>query len=308
MEKKGLVLKSTGSFYRIKMQDGRTLSATLRGKLRTKGIRTTNPVAVGDTVLVAQEADVAVIKEILPRKNYIIRKATNLSKESHVLAANVDQALLLITLREPLTTLMFIDRFLISAEAYRIPVILIFNKIDLLTQAEITQLREWQCIYEKVGYSCYAVSAKNPKDVIRIRELLQDKVSVFAGHSGVGKSTLINAVDARWQLKTGEISAFHKSGKHTTTFAEMFALDFGGYIIDTPGIRGFGLVNIEKEELGHYFKELFVYSHQCKYNNCYHIQEPDCAVLKAVKDGAISLSRYENYLRLFLDEESKHRQ
>lgn len=308
MEKKGLVLKSTGSFYRIKMQDGRTLSATLRGKLRTKGIRTTNPVAVGDTVLVAQEADAAVIKEILPRKNYIIRKATNLSKESHVLAANVDQALLLITLREPLTTLMFIDRFLISAEAYRIPVILIFNKIDLLTQAEITQLREWQCIYEKVGYSCYAVSAKNPKDVIRIRELLQDKVSVFAGHSGVGKSTLINAVDARWQLKTGEISAFHKSGKHTTTFAEMFALDFGGYIIDTPGIRGFGLVNIEKEELGHYFKELFVYSHQCKYNNCYHIQEPDCAVLKAVKDGAISLSRYENYLRLFLDEESKHRQ
>lgn len=308
MEKKGLVLKSTGSFYRIKMQDGRTLSATLRGKLRTKGIRTTNPVAVGDTVLVAQEADVAVIKEILPRKNYIIRKATNLSKESHVLAANVDQALLLITLREPLTTLMFIDRFLISAEAYRIPVILIFNKIDLLTQAEITQLREWQCIYEKIGYSCYAVSAKNPKDVIRIRELLQDKVSVFAGHSGVGKSTLINAVDARWQLKTGEISAFHKSGKHTTTFAEMFALDFGGYIIDTPGIRGFGLVNIEKEELGHYFKELFVYSHQCKYNNCYHIQEPDCAVLKAVKDGAISLSRYENYLRLFLDEESKHRQ
>lgn len=308
MEKKGLVLKSTGSFYRIKMQDGRTLSATLRGKLRTKGIRTTNPVAVGDTVLVAQEADAAVIKEILPRKNYIIRKATNLSKESHVLAANVDQALLLITLREPLTTLMFIDRFLISAEAYRIPVILIFNKIDLLTQAEITQLREWQCIYEKIGYSCYAVSAKNPKDVIRIRELLQDKVSVFAGHSGVGKSTLINAVDARWQLKTGEISAFHKSGKHTTTFAEMFALDFGGYIIDTPGIRGFGLVNIEKEELGHYFKELFVYSHQCKYNNCYHIQEPDCAVLKAVKDGAISLSRYENYLRLFLDEESKHRQ
>lgn len=308
MEKKGLVLKSTGSFYRIKMQDGTTLSATLRGKLRTKGIRTTNPVAVGDTVLVAQEADAAVIKEILPRKNYIIRKATNLSKESHVLAANVDQALLLITLREPLTTLMFIDRFLISAEAYRIPVILIFNKIDLLTQAEITQLREWQCIYEKIGYSCYAVSAKNPKDVIRIRELLQDKVSVFAGHSGVGKSTLINAVDARWQLKTGEISAFHKSGKHTTTFAEMFALDFGGYIIDTPGIRGFGLVNIEKEELGHYFKELFAYSHQCKYNNCYHIQEPDCAVLKAVKDGAISLSRYENYLRLFLDEESKHRQ
>lgn len=307
---KGLVLKSTGSFYQIVLEDGKTLQATLKGKLRTKGIRTTNPVAVGDYVLVEQEADsnTAVIKNVVPRKNYIIRKATNLSKESHILAANVDQALLLITLHAPVTTTMFIDRFLVSAEAYRIPVLLIFNKMDLLTAEELKQLESLRAIYKAIGYPSYAISAHSTHDVATIRELLKDKVSVISGHSGVGKSTLINAVDARWQLKTGAISTSHHSGKHTTTFAEMFALQSGGYIIDTPGIRGFGLVDIDRVELGHYFKEIFHYSHDCKYNNCHHVHEPDCAVRKAVRNGEISEFRYENYLRLFLDEETKHRQ
>lgn len=308
--KKGLVIKSTGSFYQIVFEDDKTAKAILKGKLRTKGIRTTNPVAVGDYVLIERdtEADIVVIKEVLPRKNYIIRKSTNLSKESHILAANVDQALLLVTLNAPVTTTMFIDRFLISAEAYRIPVSLIFNKIDLLTKAEQEQLDLLRAVYEKIGYPCYAISAHDSKDVEMVRELLKDKVSVVSGHSGVGKSTLINAVDSRWQLKTGAISSAHYSGKHTTTFAEMFALQSGGYIIDTPGIRGFGLVDIAKEELGHYFREIFEYSHHCKFNNCYHVQEPDCAVRAAFENGSISKFRYENYLRLFLDEETKHRQ
>lgn len=308
--KKGLVLKSTGSFYQIRLEDGKNTMAALRGKLRTKGIRTTNPVAVGDYVLLVQEknSDVGVIKEVLTRKNYIIRKSTNLSKESHILAANVDQAVLLVTLNAPVTTTMFIDRFLLSAEAYRIPVLLIFNKIDLLTREELKQVDLLRAVYEEVGYPCYAISAHNSEDIEMVRALLKDKISVISGHSGVGKSTLINAVDSRWRLKTGAISTSHHSGKHTTTFAEMFALCFGGYIIDTPGIRGFGLVDINREELGHYFKEIFDYSHHCKYNNCYHVQEPDCAVRKAVEDGNISEFRYENYLRLFLDEETKHRQ
>lgn len=307
--KKGLVLKSTGSFYEIVGEDGVSMRATLKGKLRTQGIRTTNPVAVGDYVLVEQEKDsaIGVIKEVVGRKNYIIRKATKLSKESHILAANVDQALLLITLSAPVTTTMFIDRFLLSAEAYGIPVVLVFNKKDLLTQTEKQELLQLQAIYEAIGYPCHLISAHHAEDVVQIRQLLKNKVSVVAGHSGVGKSTLITAVDPRWQLKTGDISAAHHSGKHTTTFAEMFALQSGGYIIDTPGVRGFGLVAIDRAELGHYFKEIFAYSHQCKYNNCHHVYEPHCAVRAAVQEGEISESRYENYLRLFLEEESKHR-
>ncbi len=285
------------------------MKAQLKGKLRTKGIRSTNPVAVGDYVFVEQEnqEETAVIKGIEVRKNYIIRKATNLSKESQIIAANIDQAILLVTLVEPVTTTMFIDRFLLSAEAYRIPVILVFNKIDLLSEKQLLELKKLRSVYEKIGYTTYEVSAHNESDVKIIKELLRDKVSVISGHSGVGKSTLINAVDANLNLKTGEISNSHQSGKHTTTFAEMFPLQFGGYVIDTPGVRGFGLVAIEREELGHYFREIFEKSHQCKYNNCYHIQEPECAVIEAVKSGDISVSRYENYLRLFLDEETKHR-
>ncbi|PVX52202.1 ribosome biogenesis GTPase [Balneicella halophila] len=306
---KGLVLKSTGSFYQVVLENNRKITATLKGKLRTKGIRTTNPVAVGDYVQVeVGENDTGVIKSVIERKNYIIRKATNLSKESHILAANIDQALLLITLTSPVTTTMFIDRFLVSAEAYRIPVILIFNKIDLHSNDEEKYLQELRTIYEKVGYPCYAISAHNEADVATVRELLKNKVSMVAGHSGVGKSTLINAVDSRFDLKTGKISTSHNSGKHTTTFAEMFELAFEGYIIDTPGIRGFGLVDIDREELAHFFKEIFKYSHGCKYNNCKHVYEPECAVREAVQDGLISESRYENYLRLFLDEDTKHRQ
>ncbi len=308
--KKGLVLKSTGSFYQLEMEDKSLVTAMLKGKLRTKGIRTTNPVAVGDYVWAElnDNDETAVIKEVLPRKNYIIRKATNLSKESHIIASNIDQALLLVTLTQPVTTTMFIDRFLVSAAAYHIPVLLIFNKIDVLSDQEFEELQRMQNLYEEIGYTCHAISAYNPDDVNIIRELLKDKVSVISGHSGVGKSTLINAVDKQLDLKTGSISTSHHSGKHTTTFAEMFALQTGGYIIDTPGIRGFGLVDIKREELGHYFKEIFEVSHQCKYNNCYHLQEPQCAVIEAVAQGKISESRYENYLRLALDEETKHRQ
>lgn len=306
-QKKGLVIKSTGSSYQLKINDGELITAKLKGKMRTSGTRSTNPVAVGDIVLVEQQEAYAVITKVLERKNYIIRKATNLSKENHILAANIDQALLLITLNLPVTSTMFIDRFLISAEAYRIPVSLIFNKIDLLTENESKALQRLIRVYEEIGYPCYTISAQSQTGINLVKGLLKDKVSMVAGLSGVGKSTLINAIDSRWNLKTGEISTAHQSGKHTTTFAEMFTLDFGGYIIDTPGIRGFGLVDITKEELGHYFKEIFAFSHQCKYNNCYHVHEPGCAVVEAVSLGKISESRYENYLRLFLDEDTKHR-
>ncbi len=306
-QKKGLVIKSTGSLYLLRIEGEGEVFAKIGGRLRVKNIRNTNPVAVGDIVLTEKREDYALIIRVLARKNYIIRKATNLSKENHILAANIDQALLLITLKHPATSTLFIDRFLTSAEAYRIPVILIFNKIDLLSQEETQELENLMEIYRKIGYSCYATSAQSQTGVHFIKELLKNKVSVVAGLSGVGKSTLINAIDSRWSLKTGEISAAHQSGKHTTTFAEMFELNSGGYIIDTPGVRGFGLVDISKSELGHYFKEIFLFSQQCKYNNCYHVHEPNCAVREAVAIGKISQSRYENYLKLFLDEDTKHR-
>ncbi len=306
-QKKGLVIKSTGSLYLLRIEGEGEVLAKTGGRLRVKNIRNTNPIAVGDRVLIEKKEDYDLIIKVLERKNYIIRKATNLSKENHILAANIDQALLLITLKHPATSTLFIDRFLTSAEAYQIPVILIFNKIDLLDKEETQELENLMEIYRKIGYSCYAISAQNQTGVNFIKELLKNKLSVVTGLSGVGKSTLINAIDSRWSLKTGEISTAHQSGKHTTTFAEMFELKSGGYVIDTPGVRGFGLVDISKSELGHFFKEMFLFSHQCKYNNCYHVHEPNCAVREAVAIGKISQSRYENYLKLFLDEDTKHR-
>jgi len=267
-------------------------------------IKSTNPVAVGDIVILDEEN---VIVDIEQRKNYIIRKASNLSKQSHIIAANVDQAVLIATVNYPVTTTVFIDRFLAAAEAYRIPVSLIFNKTDRYNEDEMLQVNEMKKIYEKIGYPVYKVSVKKDPDIDSIKELFKNKITVVAGHSGVGKSTLINRLEPEIHLKTAEISDSHQTGKHTTTFAEMHRLSFGGYIIDTPGIRGFGLYHIEKNELYHYFREIFSYSKNCRYNNCQHVNEPGCAVKEAVEKGDIALSRYNSYLNIYFDDNTKYR-
>ncbi|PLX20161.1 MAG: ribosome small subunit-dependent GTPase A [Marinilabiliales bacterium] len=308
--KKGIVTKSTGSWYSVKDNEtGIIVSCNIRGKLRIQGIRSTNPVAVGDFVEyeLQENSENGVIKNILDRKNYIIRKSTNLSKQTHILAANLDQAILMITIAFPETYTIFIDLFLITAEAYRIPAKLIFNKIDLYNQQQKQYLNELIDIYQKAGYECFSVSVKENINVSEITQLLKNKISLLAGNSGVGKSSLINMIDPGIQLKTSEISDYHKSGKHTTTFAEMFELSVGGYVIDTPGIRGFGLHDIHDEELFHFFPEIFKASENCKYHNCTHQHEPGCAVKIAIEKGTVSQLRYENYLNILFDEESKHR-
>jgi ribosome biogenesis GTPase len=307
--KKGIVFKSTGSRYIVKTSDGNLINCTIKGKFRMSGIKSTNPVAVGDHVHLTMNEDdeMGVISEIKERKNYIIRKASKLSKQSHIIASNIDQALLLVTVNYPITTNVFIDRFLASAEAYRIPVKLIFNKIDRYDTKHKQMVDNMREIYEKIGYETYAISAKMQDDLGIVVELLKDKVSVIAGHSGVGKSTLINRIQPGLNLRVAEISDIHQSGKHTTTFAEMHELNFGGYIIDTPGIRGYGLFNIEKEELYHFFKEIFEYSHDCQFSNCTHIHEPGCAVKQAVEEGHITLSRYESYLSIYQTNDEKYR-
>ena len=306
----GLVTKSTGSWYTvIDTQTSELVLCNVRGKLRIKGIRSTNPVAVGDYVEydITPPSDTGVIKDVKERKNYIIRKSTNLSKQTHILAANMDQAILMITLAFPETYTIFIDRFLITAEAYRIPAKLIFNKTDLYNENQKTYLNHLIEIYEGAGYNCFSTSVKQKQGIGEIKELLRNKTSLMAGNSGVGKSSLINIIDAGLQLKTSEISNYHKSGKHTTTFAEMFELRMGGYVIDTPGIRGFGLHDIQNEELFHFFPEIFNASKNCKYHNCTHVHEPGCAVKESLKEGSVSQLRYENYLNILMDEESKHR-
>jgi ribosome biogenesis GTPase len=277
--------------------------------LRIQGIKSTNPVAVGDYVEydISEDPEKGVIKNVLDRKNYIIRKSTNLSKQTHIIAANVDQAILVVTIAYPDTYPIFIDRFLISAEAYRIPAKIVFNKTDLYNEKQTKVLNSLIEIYQKVGYECIAVSVKDNVNVDKVKELIKDKTSVISGISGVGKSSLINLIDSNLNLKVTEISDSHKSGKHTTTFAEMFELSIGGYLIDTPGIRGFGLHNIYNEELFHFFPEIFKASHACKYHNCTHVHEPDCAVKNAVKTGEVSELRYENYLKILFDDDSKHR-
>jgi ribosome biogenesis GTPase len=302
--KKGLVIKSTGSWYLVKQEDGVEVSCKIRGKLRLDGIKSTNPVSVGDVVLLDEDD---VIVGIEPRKNYIVRKSPNLSKQSHIIAANVDRAVIVVTINYPVTTTVFIDRFLAAAEAYRIPVSIIFNKTDRYNEEQLQELQELRDVYEKIGYPTYRISAKRDVEFNEIVDLLKDKVTVIAGHSGVGKSTLINRLQPGIDLKTTEISDSHQSGKHTTTFAEMHALSFGGYIIDTPGIRGFGLYHVEKEEIYHFFRELFSVAEKCKYNNCMHINEPGCAVKEAVQSGDIALSRYNSYLNLYIDDNGKYR-
>lgn len=305
----GLVIKNTGSWYQVKTDEGRVIDCKIKGNFRLKGIRSTNPIAVGDWVnIVLNNEGTAFITSIDERKNYIIRRSSNLSKQSHIIAANLDQSFLIVTVNYPETSTIFIDRFLTTAEAYCVPVSLIFNKVDLYNENELRLLDGLVTLYEHIGYPCYRVSATNGQGVNAIRILLPHKVTLFSGNSGVGKSTLINAIHPAFHAKTGEISEYHNKGMHTTTFSEMFEIDEGGYIIDTPGIKGFGTFDMGQEEVGHYFKEIFHYSTGCKYNNCTHVHEPGCAVRQAVKEHLISESRYISYLNILEDEhESKYR-
>ena len=306
----GLVIRNTGSWYTVKTDDGgQLIDCKIKGNFRLKGIRSTNPVAVGDHVtLVPNNEGTAFITEIADRRNYIIRKASNLSKQSHIIAANVDQAMLVVTVNYPQTSTTFIDRFLASAEAYRIPVVLIFNKVDILDDDELRYLDMMINLYETVGYECRSISAERGDGVETVMQLLEGKVTVLSGNSGVGKSTLINRLLPDANLRTSEISDAHNTGMHTTTFSEMLPLPSGGYIIETPGIKGFGTFNIEPEELSGYFKEIFHFSRDCRFSNCTHTHEPGCAVLKAVEDHYIAASRYQSYLSMLEDkEEGKYR-
>ena len=307
---KGLVIKNTGSWYTVKTDDGQLIESKIKGNFRLKGIRSTNPVAVGDRVeLITNQEGTAFISSIEDRRNYIIRKSPNLSKQSHILAANVDQALLVVTVNYPQTSTTFIDRFLAGAEAYRVPVILVFNKHDLLSEEELHYEKMMRTLYETIGYECVEISAATGDGVDALRPLLKDKTSLLSGNSGVGKSTLINQLIPEAMQRTAEISDAHNTGMHTTTFSEMISLPDGGYLIDTPGIKGFGTFDIEKEELTSYFKEIFKFSEGCRFSNCTHTHEPGCAVIKAVEDHYIAASRYQSYLSMLEDkEENKYRE
>lgn len=304
---KGIVIKSTGSWYLVKRTNGEIIEARIRGKLRTKGLRTTNPVAVGDIVSLEKNEDNFVITEIGERRNYIIRKSTNLSKEAHIIASNVDQTLLIATINHPVTSAVFIDRILATTEAYNIPAILVFNKSDLYDNTDREKATELITIYSEIVYRCLQVSAITGQNITELRELLKDKVTVLSGMSGVGKSTLINCIEPQLQLKTASISDSHDTGKHTTTFAEMFPLNEGGYIVDTPGVRSFGIIDMEKEEISHFFPEIFRVSEHCRFYNCTHIHEPGCAVIEAVQNGRISESRYWSYLSMMEESKEKYR-
>ncbi len=305
----GLVIKNTGSWYLVKTDDGTTVECKVKGNFRLKGIRSTNPVAVGDRVQIVRNAEgTAFIHEIEERKNYIIRRASNLSKQSHILASNLDQCMLLITVNYPETSTTFIDRFLATAEAYRVPVMLVFNKVDRYDADELHYLESLIHLYTTIGYPCYRISALKEEGIDTLRSELKGKVTLLSGNSGTGKSTLINALLPQADARTGEISQVHNKGMHTTTFSEMFPLPDGGYLIDTPGIKGFGTFDMEVEEIGHYFPEIFATSAHCKYSNCTHRQEPGCAVRQAVEEHYISTSRYTSYLSMLDDkEEGKYR-
>ncbi|MBI1221046.1 MAG: ribosome small subunit-dependent GTPase A [Bacteroidetes bacterium] len=308
---KGLVRKSTGSWYDLIGEDGKAYRGRVRGKLRLGDIKSTNPIAVGDEVVFekepsADEDDLALISEILPRRNYIIRKSNNLSKQTQVIAANLDLAVLVVTLATPATSLGFIDRFLVTAEAYHIPALLVFNKIDVYGEEECALLQEYERIYDSIGYECLQVSATRGTQMNLLKEKLSQKTSLFSGHSGVGKSTLLNFLDPHIERKTGSISHYSNKGKHTTTFAEMFLTDWDARLIDTPGIKDFGVVNLEKQELSHYFPEMRERLQQCKFNNCLHTEEPGCAILQAVESGEIEPSRYYSYLSILNNEDIHH--
>lgn len=297
---KGIVAKSTGSWYSVRLENGVYMDCRLKGQFRMQGIKSTNPVAVGDYVEVTinDETKDGVITTIHERKNYVIRKSTNLSKQTHIIAANLDQGILIATLAQPRTSMGFIDRFLCTCEAYEVPATIVFNKLDLYNEPQLAVLDDCIALYEEIGYTCFKVSALQPESLLGLKEHMKGKISLVAGHSGVGKSSLVNAIDDKLDLRVGIISDYHEKGKHTTTFAEMFELGFGGYIIDTPGIKEFGLVDIKPEELSHYFPEMLRRLNGCKYYNCTHVSEPGCAVYSAVENGEIALSRYESYLSI----------
>ncbi len=311
---KGLVIKSTGSWYTVETATGETFECKIKGKFRIKGIKSTNPVAVGDRVKFTiqtvsaneNQEKIGLITAIEERKNYIVRRSINLSKQSHIIAANIDQAILVVTLSHPVTTTTFIDRYLASAEAYRIPVLLVFNKTDRYNSKQNELLAKQIETYQNIGYKCLTTSAKTLEGVDQLKEALKNKTNVFNGHSGVGKSTLINILQPGLNLKTKEISDSHNTGKHTTTFSEMYKLNFGGYIIDTPGIKAFGMLEMKPWEISHYFVEIFKISENCQYNNCSHTHEPGCAVKIAVEKGKIAKSRYLSYLGL-LEADDKYR-
>ena len=307
---KGLVIKNTGSWYSVKTDDGKTIECKIKGNFRLRGIRSTNPVAVGDRVsIILNNEGTAFITDIEDRKNYIIRKSPNLSKQSHIIASNVDQAFLVVTVNYPQTSTTFIDRFLASAEAYRVPVVLIFNKTDLLMPEELEYQKMMIRLYETVGYECKAISAMDNSVSETLKPLLENKITLFSGNSGVGKSNLLNHLIPGLCLRTAEISEAHNTGMHTTTFSEMLPLPYGGWAIDTPGIKGFGTFDMEPEEICGYFKEIFKFSKDCRFRNCTHTHEPGCAVRKAVEEHYISESRYNSYLSMLEDkDESKYRE
>lgn len=308
---KGIVYKSTGSWYTVKTEGGIFYECRIKGRFRMQGIKSTNPVAVGDVVHF--EADSAgdeltgTITKIEDRKNYIIRKSVNLSKQTHIIAANIDQVFLLVTLSMPRTYPGFIDRFLATCEAYDVPAVLLFNKIDLYDDEALGETKYLAALYRGIGYTCIGISAKKGKNVDKVKELMKDKTSMFAGHSGVGKSTLINQLQPGFELKTAPISDLHLQGQHTTTFAEMFDLPWGARIIDTPGIKGFGLVDMDKDEIGDYFPEFFELKQYCKFNNCLHLDEPQCAVKEALDKDEVSWSRYKSYVSMVTGEEDTYR-
>jgi len=295
------VLKSTGKFYNVLLPNGEPVLCRIRGKIRMAGLKTTNPVAVGDEVVIDDEFDDegrGMITGVLPRLNYIVRKSTNLSKQMQILAANVDRAYLMVTLHSPNTHLAFIDRFLVSTESFRIPCTLLFNKIDQYNEKDMVKIDEYIAKYEAIGYPCYKISTFDESSVDFLRKEIYSNQVMIGGHSGVGKSSLINALDADISARIGEISQSHSQGQHTTTFAEMFPLKSGGFIVDTPGIRAFGIIEIEKEHIGHYFKEIRELMDGCKFNNCKHLNEPKCAVKEALEKGEIAISRYDSYWQM----------
>jgi ribosome biogenesis GTPase len=296
----GRIIKSTGSWYQVETDDNTIYSCKLRGKFKIQGIKSTNPIAVGDFVEFSwdKKSETGAITKIEGRKNYIIRRSVNLSKRSHIIASNMDQALLVVTLSQPRTSSGFIDRFLITSEAYHIPVVIVFNKIDIYSEEDNSRMAELRNLYTDIGYECIEVSAKEEINLEALKEIMKDKVSLISGHSGVGKSALINALDKTKDIRIGEISDVHSKGTHTTTNAEMHSLNFGAHIIDSPGIKEFGLFDFKKTDLSQYFIEMQPYSNECKFNNCTHVHEPKCAVKVAVENGDIAPSRYENYLNM----------
>lgn len=308
MSRQGVVIRSTGSSYTVRSDEGEVFECRLKGRMRLNGVKSTNPVAVGDRVVFSVEERDCVISEVCDRRNYIVRRSTNLSKQSHVIAANVDQALLVTTINHPATSTVFIDRFLASAEAYGVPVVIAFNKVDVYTVEEMEELAYREAVYQSIGYATLRLSALKSEGIEQLKDALRGRLTAIAGHSGVGKSTLINTLEPGLDIRTSAISEANNSGRHTTTFAEMHHLSFGADIIDTPGIRGFGIINIDKSEVAHYFRDIFKFAPGCRFPNCTHTHEPGCAVVKAVEDGLIAPTRYDSYVNIMSEDDGKYRQ